>query len=274
MLRFLRRVGLARLLRLGLTLAIPPLWYEIAVLHYRGAFQNRFMWIPVLSLPAVMASGVASALKREERRARDIFRPFAWWMAIVGTVGSLFHLRGIARQMGGFYNWKYNVVTGPPILAPAQVALLGLLSVAASRRVSYNLPGSKHGDEVSLVQTARWVNALSYLLIGIEAGYNHWTGNFFNRLMYTPLLVNPVVALVHFAALWRSRLAQTLELPLSALSTLVGLVGFNFHIGNLLGRPGRLSWQNLFYGPPIMVPLQITGQGLMGVLIALFSKKP
>ena len=274
MLRFLRRVGLARLLRLGLTLAIPPLWYEIAVLHYRGAFQNRFMWIPVLSLPAVMASGVASALKREERRARDIFRPFAWWMAIVGTVGSLFHLRGIARQMGGFYNWKYNVVTGPPILAPAQVALLGLLSVAASRRVSHNLPGSKHSDEVSLVHTARWINSLSYLLIGIEAGYNHWTGNFFNRLMYTPLLVNPVVALVHFAALWRSRLAQTLELPLSALSTLVGLVGFTFHVRNLLGRPGRLSWQNLFYGPPIMVPLQITGQGLMGVLIALFSKKP
>ena len=274
MLSLLRRVGLARLLRLGLTLAIPPLWYEIAVLHYRGSFQNRFMWIPVLSLPAVMASGVASALKREERRARDIFRPFAWWMAIVGTVGSLFHLRGIARQMGGFYNWKYNVVTGPPILAPAQVALFGLLSVAASRRVSNNLPGSKHSDEVSLVHTARWINALSYLLIGIEAGYNHWTGNFFNRLMYTPLLVNPVVALVHFAALWRSRLAQTLELPLSALSTLVGLVGFSFHIGNLLGRPGRLSWQNLFYGPPIMVPLQITGQGLMGVLIALFSKKP
>ena len=50
----LGRAGLARLLRLGVTLAIPPLWYEITLLHYRGAFQNRFMSVPVLSLPVVM----------------------------------------------------------------------------------------------------------------------------------------------------------------------------------------------------------------------------
>jgi hypothetical protein len=271
---FLRRVGLARLLRIGLVLAIPPLWYEIAVLHYRGSFQNRFMWVPVLSLPTVMIGGVVSGVTKEEHRSRDILRPFAWLMTVVGTLGTAFHFGGIARQMGGFYNWKYNVVTGPPILAPAQVALFGMLGVAASRRVSNRPLESRNGDEVTLVRSARWINSLSYLLIAIEAGYNHWTGNFFNRLMYTPLLVNPVVALVHIAALWRSRVARTLELPLSALSTFVGLVGFSFHISNLLGRPGRLSWQNLFYGPPIMVPLQVTAQGLMGVLIALFSKKP
>lgn len=273
MLRFLRRVGLARLLRLGLMLAIPPLWYEIAVLHYRGAFQNRFMWVPILSLPAVMATGVASGLNKDERRSRDLFRPFAWLMTILGTVGTLFHVRGIARQMGGFHNWKYNVVTGPPFLAPVQIALFGLLGVVASGRLSNNPLESKRSDEATLARRARWINSLSYLLLGIEAGYNHWTGNFFNRLMYTPLLLNPVVALVHFATLWRSRLAQTLELPFSAFATLVGLIGFSFHVGNLLGRPGRLSWQNLFYGPPIMVPLQLTAQGLMGVLISLFSRK-
>jgi hypothetical protein len=254
-------------------LAIPPLWYEIAVLHYRGAFQNRFMWVPVLSLPAILVSGVTSSLRTDERRSRDILRPFAWGMAIIGTVGTLFHLRGIRRQMGGFYNWKYNIATGPPILAPAQVALFGLLGVVASQPVSNNLFESKHGDEVSIVRRVRWINSFSYLLLGIEAGYNHWTGNFFNRLMYTPLLLNPVVALVHFAALWRSRLARALELPLSLVTILVGLVGFSFHVSNILQRSGRLSWQNLFYGSPILVPLQMTGQGLMGVLIALFSKK-
>src|SRR5688500_10371035 len=107
MLSFLRRVGLARLLRLGLTLAIPPLWYEIAVLHYRGSFQNRFMWAPLLSLPAVMISGVVSGMTKEEHRSRDILRPFACLMTVIGTVGTFFHLRGIGRQMGGFYNWKY-----------------------------------------------------------------------------------------------------------------------------------------------------------------------
>ena len=73
-------------------------------------------------------------MTKEERRSRDILRPFAWLMTIVGTLGTLFHLRGIAWQMGGFYNWKYNVVTGPPFLAPVQVALFGVLGGVASLR--------------------------------------------------------------------------------------------------------------------------------------------
>jgi hypothetical protein len=267
----LGRVGLARLLRLGLTLAIPPLWYEITVLHYRGAFHSKFMWVPVLSLPAVMASGVASSLKKDERRSRAIFHPFAWGMTAMGTLGTLFHLRGIARQMGGFFNWKYNVVTGPPFPAPMQVALLGLLGTVASRRISNAAPGSKHREERTILHWARWINSLSYLFVGIEAGYYHWTGNFFNRLMFTPVVLSPVMAFVQLASFWNSRLARSLELPLSVLTTFVGFVGFSFHIGNFLRRPGRLSWQNLFYGPPLMAPLQMTAYGALGALYALFS---
>ena len=271
MLPFLRRVGLARLLRIGLTLTIPPLWYEIAVLHYRGAFQSRFMWGPILSLPVVVGSGLASALKKDERRSRDILRPFAWLMTGIGTLGTFFHLRGVARQMGGFYNWKYNVVTGPPIPAPLQVALLGLLGTVASRRVSNSMVASGHKDERNLIRSARWINSLSYVLLGIESGYYHWTGNFFNPLMYAPMLLTPILAFVHIASLGRSGVVRALELPLSVLSALVGSVGFGFHIRNLLNRPGRWSWQNLFYGPPIMAPLQLIGQGALGVLLALFS---
>jgi hypothetical protein len=205
-----------------------------------------------------MGSGLASTLKKDEHRSRDLLRPFAWLMTMLGTMGTLFHLRGAARQMGGFYNWKYNVATGPPFPAPMQVALFGLLGTVASQHVSNNPFESKHGDEHKIIRSGRWINFLSYLLLGIEAGYYHWTGNFFNRLMYTPLLLGPIMALVHLATLWRSRLAQAIELPLSLLAALAGLVGFGFHIRNLLGRPGRLSWQSLFYGAPIMAPLQKT----------------
>lgn len=53
--RLLRRLRLAQLVRLGVAAAIPPLWLEIAVLHFRGSFQSRFMWAPVLALPLVFA---------------------------------------------------------------------------------------------------------------------------------------------------------------------------------------------------------------------------
>jgi hypothetical protein len=273
MLARLRRMGMARLLRLGLILAIPPFWYEIAVLHYRGSFQNKFMWGPVLSLPAVLASAVASSLKKDEVRSRDTFRPFAWLMATVGIAGTFFHMRGIGRQMGGFHNWKYNVVTGPPFPAPMQVALYGLLGSLASKGRSNSLFVSKHKEEQALVRSARWINSLSCVLLAIEAGYNHWTGKFFNPLMYTPVLVGPLQAVIHLAALMRSRLARTLELPLAEFSTLAGLIGFGFHIRNVFRRPGGLSWQNLFYGPPTVAALQMTAQGIVGLLIALFSEE-
>lgn len=272
MLALLRRIGLARLLRLGLTAGIAPLWYELTLLHFRGSFQSRFMWVPVVSFPAVMASGVASGLKKDERVSRDIFRPFAWLMIVLGIAGTLFHLRGVGRQMGGFNNWRYNVVTGPPFPAPMQVALYGLLGTLASKRVSNNLLGLRH-DERKLIRSARWINSFAYVLVGIEAGYYHWTGNFFNRFMFIPVLLSPILALTHLTSLWRSRLAQALELPLSLLATLIGITGFSFHVGNILKRPGRLSWQNLFYGPPMMAPLQLTAQGLLGTLLALFSKE-
>jgi hypothetical protein len=269
----LRRIGLARLIRLGLILTIPPFWYEISVLHFRGSFQNRLMWGPVLGLPAVLGSTVASALKKDERRSRDTLRPFAWLMAGLGTAGTLFHLRGISRQMAGYSNWKYNIVTGPPFPAPMQVALFGLLGSLASKPMSKDLFRSKHKEEQNLVRSARLINALSCILLAIEAGYNHWSGNFFNPVMYTPVVVGPTQALIHMAALMRSRLARIVELPLSAFSMVAGLVGYGFHIRNLLRRPGGLNWQNLFYGPPTVAALQLTAQGIIGLLAALFSEE-
>jgi hypothetical protein len=266
-------MGLARLIRLGLILTIPPFWYEISVLHFRGSFQNRFMFGPVLGLPTVLSSTVASALKKDERRSREILRPFAWLMTALGILGTWFHLRGIARQMGGYYNWKYNIVTGPPFPAPMQVALFGLLGSLASKPLSGNPFRSKHKEEQKLVRSARAINACSCILLAIEAGYNHWSGNFFNPLMYTPVVVGPLQAMTHFAALMRSRFARTMELPLSAFSAIAGLIGFSFHIRNIFRRPGGLTWQNLFYGPPTVAALQLTAQGIIGLLIALFSEE-
>lgn len=265
----LEELGLPRLLRLGVAGAVPPLWYEIALLHYRGSFHSRFMWIPVASLPLVVAGGAASVFVRDEGRSRAIFRPFAWLMTFVGAAGTFFHLRGIRRQMGGFYNWRYNVATGPPFPAPPQVALLGLLGVAAS--------GAKRGhrsrrETEALAQWARAVDALSYVLLGVESGYNHWIGGYFNKVMFTPVVLSPALALVHLGALARIRPAQAAEGPLSGVAVAAGLVGFGFHLRNISRRSGGFSWQNLFYGPPAVAPLQLTGQGILGLLAALFGR--
>jgi hypothetical protein len=277
----LEGMGLPRLLRMGVAGAIPPLWYEIAILHYRGSFHSRYMWIPVASLPLVIAGGAVSALVSDEGRSRAVFRPFAWLMTLVGVGGTFFHLRGIRRQMGGFHNWKYNVVTGPPFPAPPQVALLGLLGVVASQPATPSrregtgfpaTPGSRRETEV-LAQWARGVDALSYVLLGVEAGYNHWMGGYFNKVMFMPLVLSPALTLAHLGALTRLRPARAAEGPLSMLAVVAGLVGFGFHLRNIRRRSGGFNWQNLFYGPPAVAPLQLSGQGVLGLLAALFGSK-
>jgi hypothetical protein len=262
----LRRLGLPRLLRIGVTAAIPALWYEIAILHFRGSYQSRFMWPPVLTLPAVFVGGAISSALRDDRRSRAVFRPLAWLLAAVGLVGTGFHLRGISRQMGGVGNWSYNFATGPPLPAPPQVALFGLLgAVAAAPR--------QLGETSQLVAWSRAVNVLSYGLLAVEAGYGHWLGGFFNRVMYTPLLLSPLAAVLHIGAMLNLRWARRAEGLVSAVAVVAGLMGFGFHTRNVLGRQSGPTWQNLFYGPPLVAPLQLTSQGVLGVLAALFDRR-
>lgn len=264
--RVLRHIGLPRLLRLGVTAAIPVTWLEIAVLHFRGSFQSPPMWTPVVTLPIVFAGGAVSVLVADDRRSRAIFRPLAWSMAVVGTIGTLFHLRGIGRQMGGFDNWTYNSTTGPPWPAPVQVALFGLIGALASA------PATR-GESERLVATARVADSVAYVLLALEAGASHWMGGFYNRVMWVPLTLSPALAAVHLAALGGLAPARRVEGPLSLLATLAGLVGFAFHVRNISRRTAGMSWQNYFYGAPVVAPLQLTGQGVLGVLAAVFDRR-
>jgi hypothetical protein len=259
-----RRTGLARLLRLLTTISIPPLWAEIAILHYRGSFQNKYMWVPVLSLPIIMAGGIASALNRNERRARSTFLPFALAMMVLGAVGTFFHLRGVKRQMGGFRNWKYNVMTGPPFPAPMQIMLTGALASAAS------MP-STDNETQRLARFVHLINIPSYVLFGLEAGWNHWMGGYYNKAMFVPVTLSPTMVVTEAASLSGSRTARRWQLALSAIATAAGLIGFGFHLWNISKRQSGWSWQSLFYGPPTVAPLQLTAQGIAGLLAAYYE---
>ncbi len=264
--RVLEQVGLPRLLRLAVAGAVPPTWLEIAVLHFRGSFQSRPMWVPVTVLPVVFVGGALSTLTRDDRRSRALFRPLAWAMTAIGAVGTLFHFRGIRRQMGGFSNWTYNSTTGPPWPAPVQVALFGLVGALASS------PPSR-GERERLVLAARLVDSGAYLLLLLEAGASHWMGGFYNRVMWVPVVLSPVLGAAHVGAIARIGGARRVEGAASAVATFAGLVGFGFHVRNIIRRTGGISWQNYFYGAPVVAPLQLAGQGVLGLLASVFDDR-
>jgi hypothetical protein len=104
---------------------------EAALLHFRGAYHNPAMWLPV-TVPPVGAALLAAAAAAPPGAARRTFtRNWLGITALLGVIGSAFHARGIARQMGGWNNWRQNVLSGPPLPAPPSFSALALAGWAA-----------------------------------------------------------------------------------------------------------------------------------------------
>jgi hypothetical protein len=52
---------------------------------------------------------------------------------VMGLMGSAFHAWGVQRNMGGWRNWRQNVLNGPPLPAPPSftgLALAGLVALS------------------------------------------------------------------------------------------------------------------------------------------------
>ncbi len=103
---------------------------EVALLHFRGAFHNPFMYLPV-SLPPLAAAGLAAEAVRPDRRRRRVTRALLHMVNALGFVGTAFHVLGVARNMGGWRNWHQTALQGPPTPAPIAFTGLGQSGLAA-----------------------------------------------------------------------------------------------------------------------------------------------
>lgn len=102
---------------------------EAGLLHFRGAFQDPFMYAPVTVPPLAAAAIGAAALGVRPGRAAE---PLLKATALLGIAGPMFHAYGIHRNMGGWHNWSQMILQGPPLPAPPaflgiSIAGLGLL---------------------------------------------------------------------------------------------------------------------------------------------------
>ena len=119
-----------RLLSAATAAAALPLGLEIYTNHYSGSFGNRWMWTPVVLSPALAAAGVAGVAS--ERAAKTVLPALSAVYFADGVLGTYFHLRGAARKPGGLKEATYNLVMGPPALAPGSLTMIGAIGLAAA----------------------------------------------------------------------------------------------------------------------------------------------
>ena len=101
---------------------------EAALLHFRGAYHNPVMWAPVTLTPLAALTLARAALSG---RVSWITTAALAVTAALGLAGVGFHAYGISRNMGGWRNWRQNLLAGPPLPAPPAYTGLAIAAFGA-----------------------------------------------------------------------------------------------------------------------------------------------
>jgi hypothetical protein len=126
----LREGRAQKLLAASTALSAPPLAFEIYLEHYKGSFGDKWMWTPIVLAPPLTAAGVAGFMSA--KAARTALPVFGALFALDGLIGVYTHLRGVQKRPGGLREAHYNLVMGPPLLAPGSLAMVGAMGVLAA----------------------------------------------------------------------------------------------------------------------------------------------
>jgi hypothetical protein len=103
---------------------------EAGLMHFRGAYHDPFMYLPV-TIPPVAAALIGHSAVGRTRKRRKLTQVWLRLTAALGFAGAGFHTMGVARNMGGWRNWSQNLLSGPPIPAPPSFTGLALTGLAA-----------------------------------------------------------------------------------------------------------------------------------------------
>ena len=274
---------------------------EVTYEHYIGSYSQRIMYTPVYISVAMVFASIWGVFNRWAAR---VLLPIVSLITVLdGIVGFIFHIRGIHRKPGGWRIPIFNIVMGPPLLAPILFATSGFLGLIASmlRREDDPrhtlLPGIPRPHSVWLAWLPRKITregiiveqdvregrfqramgvatAISAFCSGVESLYSHYKNNFTYRIEWTPILLTPAIIFAGLGTVWSRTIARTLLPITSALALINGTIGFYYHARGVLRRPGgmKLPLYNILYGPPIFAPLLFAATGFLGLLASLLRR--
>jgi hypothetical protein len=127
---------------------------EAGLLHFRGAFHDPYMFLPLTVPPLAALTLTGSLLAPGSVAARSAGFALRLTEAL-GFAGVGFHAFGIKRNMGGWRNWSQNVQQGPPLPAPPSFTGMALAGRAGLALLE------AHGSRSQAVRGARLETAPS-----------------------------------------------------------------------------------------------------------------
>jgi hypothetical protein len=250
------------------TASTALLWLDNLSEHYRGGFQRRLMYVPIVANPLVALAGAVNVVSAG-RHAGRLFGLLSATQTAVAVVGFVEHQRGIRTRPGGNgpRQFLFNAWYGPPVAAPLQYLGLGAMGVMATVPYSAAAPVLRHLPAHRLM---RVFVALNIPPLWGEIGYLHARGSFQNPAQWLPVVALPAAGAVSaLAAASDGATARTAAKAASGSTALLGVAGTGFHLYGLHRRYGGYDRRSFLFnwlnGPPAPAPLQMVGLGLAGL---------
>lgn len=119
------------------------------------------------------------------------------------------------------------------------------------------------------------VAGVSAVLSGLEVTYQHYRSGFGQQVMYSPVILSPLLLAAGISAAV-SRRAARVALPLVSLATMIdAAVGFYFHIRGIARKPGgwRIPVVNIVMGPPLLAPVLFGLSGYLGIIASFLRRE-
>jgi len=152
-------------------------------------------------------------------------------------------------------------MSGEGIVIAAGVALAAAVLAGTSSRRSAAAPARRRDPAGACADGLRRGSALLGASVLADSTFEHFRGNYDNRLMYVP----PALAAATIAVGLNRNTPGRAQAGIFSAAALVGAAGLALHAYNILKRPGGLSWNNLFYAAPIAAPGALALSGVLGL---------
>jgi hypothetical protein len=98
---------------------------EVTYEHYIGSYSQQIMYTPVILSAGLFLTSIWAFFNRWAAR---VLMPIVSWLNMLdGLIGFYMHIRGVHRKPGGWRLPVFNVVMGPPLMAPLLFMSSGFL---------------------------------------------------------------------------------------------------------------------------------------------------